>query len=366
MLELPKEAMDLAANVLDRGAVLARPEGLKLLAGEASGTMERSDDYDFYMYNVYQRREIFEEERQIPANASKTVCRVKPESFCKIDNVIRAWLVSRTSRKKPMSKFKDVISQFQAPSFLDRLWKQISQWLGFPEAKTGVSDKDFVLPVKELLDTVKNSSEAEFNIIITSAVLSLPPWIDTHTQELFSQACMLAEIETLSDPCNRVDSVSRMAKSTIGKNTLFVLDHGQYHLDIHRLAYNEDNGLFTITDTRSLDGFGSMIMDILLMLKIINTAPSRHRSTLEGVNLRQFLRQVNRGRTIIHDMASFFPTDIPFKNRSLPLNLTCPLEVNITGEHVGLIEEEYMGKVSTAIRDALWNVPNVAKFLRGK
>jgi NTP pyrophosphatase (non-canonical NTP hydrolase) len=64
-------------------------------------------------------------------------------------------------------------------------------------------------------------------------------------------------------------------------------------------------------------------------------------------------------------MASFFPMDIPFKNRSLPLNLTCPLEVNITGEHVDLIEEEYMGNVSTAIRDALWNVPNVAKFLRG-
>jgi hypothetical protein len=366
MLEVRQKIINQSANVFGRGVVLARPEGLKLLDVEASHNIEQSEDYDLYMYNVYERRARFEEERPIPADTSKTACKGKSKSFCKIFTVVRAWLVSRTSREKPMSKFKDVILQFQAPSFLGLLLKQITQWLSFPETETGVSDKDFISSVKELLDSVKNFSEEAFNITITSAVLSLPRWIDVHTRDLFGQACMLAEIETISEPCNRIEFVNRRIKSPMRKSTFLVLDHGQYHLDIHRLTYNEDSGLFKIMDTRSLDGFGSIIMDMLLMLNIIGTAPPRHRSTLGSVNLREFLRQVSRGRAIIHEIPSLFPADIPYKNHSLPLNLTCSLEVNITGEIIDRTEEEYMGNVTIAIQDSLWNVPNVAKFLRGK
>ena len=83
----------------------------------------------------------------------------------------------------------------------------------------------FIMDILEYLERIKHISLTEHGVKITSATISRPPWAHDYG-DLFDEACLLADIEVLEQPRDRVSIATKFLTEDMGP--VLVLDHADY------------------------------------------------------------------------------------------------------------------------------------------
>lgn len=260
--------------------------------------------------------------------------------------------------RKPQSKYRNLLAKLRN----ERLQARIPKRFQAPrqsEKPLALTRDDFVLVLLELLEELKRVSVADHNITITSATISRPSWVSDEVNDLFDEACLLADIEVLEQPHSRVDMSTKDV--TLGKSVL-VIDHGYYHLHITRQVWNEENRAFQDESSSGERGDGLVQMLLPLSVRILNAWKSTNytcSAETGGMNWVgdmgevKIITQVQESRMRLKYLSGLVQ-DVEFRNASTTVNLTDSTGysriLNMTGQDVLDAEEDYVKKVSETIK----------------
>jgi hypothetical protein len=249
--------------------------------------------------------------------------------------------------QKPKSKYYNLLVQSRQEN---RLRNLMPKWFRTPHTPKPLTKSNFVLSLVELLDQLKNVSIQEHNITITSAVITRPEWAYNEIGDLFEEACLLADIEVFEQPRSRVE----IATKTVGPGgAVFVIDHGQYVMDIHRMQWDPTNGEFGGGGSMRLDYYGIMWILRGLANRIISNYNSNitesERSWPMAVPFMHAIRQASTARAQIK-YGQDWPPYLHAANRTIGVNLTDDSGwvrvLNMTGQDVLDVESQYMEEAS--------------------
>jgi hypothetical protein len=218
---------------------------------------------------------------------------------------------------------------------------------------------NFILSVLELLEELKEISATEHNITITSATISQPSWAWNEVNALFDEACLLADIEVLEQPHNRIDI---SAKTVTSGKSLLIIDHGYYHLGIHRQIWNEEEKAFRGTESVNEEGLGLIYMIFPLAINLLNVWRSEnHTCSVEtgemdwviDIETTDIVSAVNTARLQLR-YGTGLAQDVDFANRSTTVNLTDSSRysrfLNMTGQNILDAEKKYFDTVGRLIK----------------
>jgi hypothetical protein len=225
--------------------------------------------------------------------------------------------------------------------------------------------------IVEYLQLIKQITLKDHSIKITSAIISRPSWAYNEYDDIFDEACLLAGIEVLEQPHNRVDMATKSLTSNRG--TALVLDHGHYYLSIHRSTWDDHDQQYYQRGSMNLDQYGTKWILAQLANRIIwgynLNVTEEERGWPSTVLSQVVIRQVMDARLQIKYRRNW-PQDLEFENRTIGVNLTDSTGflrvLNMTGGDVRNVEREYVKEISSAIMDSLSKYVELDEYIRSK
>ncbi|KAG0652458.1 hypothetical protein D0Z07_0045 [Hyphodiscus hymeniophilus] len=257
------------------------------------------------------------------------------------------------SPQRPKSRYQHLLTQAR----MNQLRNILPKWFRNSQP-TGMTRSKLILYIVEYLERIKELSVKDHGIHITSAIVSRPSWANNEYDDIFDEACLLAGIEVLEQPHSRVDLATKVL--SIDRGPVLVLDHGYYQLGIHRCTWDEHDSQYHERGSMGLDQFGTVsilrdLADRIIWGYNLNVT-EEERGWPSTVPSFIIMNKVMNARLQIK-YSSGWPDELEFENRTIGIDLmdsTGFLRVlNLTGEDVENVEQDYVEEISNAIRDTI-------------
>ncbi|EPE29003.1 hypothetical protein GLAREA_00161 [Glarea lozoyensis ATCC 20868] len=249
---------------------------------------------------------------------------------------------------KPISRFRSLLSQRRSY----RLRTMMPKWFR-DSPKRSSPRREFISATLDLLLRIKSIALNDYNITITSAAISRPGWMGNGLEDLFDEACLLADIETFEQPRGRAEMGSRIVEFVPEKDNLTVVEHGAYCLEIHRMSYDmEEKAFRRIMSTTTQLGTMNLIRITLKTVLGYDTNRSlAEEEHLRSLDHRLLMQETHSARWNISHNNSQHP-EVPFEDRYLTLDSAYPVIINLTGRDIIAADEEYRDLLQKMIVDS--------------
>ena len=251
--------------------------------------------------------------------------------------------------KRPRSRYQHLLTEAR----MNRLRSILPKWFRHAQSTKKTRSK-LILYIVECLERIKELTLRDHGIRITSAIISLPHWACNEYDDIFDEACLLAGIEVLEQPHDR--SIMATKPLAVDVGPVLVLDHGFYQLGIHRSTWNEHDKQYHQRSSIDHTEFGTIFLLRRLANRVIwgsnLNATEDYRGWARTLVHPLVLKEVSDARLQINHRPDW-SKDIKFENRTVGVNLadsTGFLTVlNMTGEDVEKVEQQYVKEISTKI-----------------
>jgi hypothetical protein len=229
----------------------------------------------------------------------------------------------------------------------------------------------FIMDIVEYLDRIKQIALSDHGVKVTSAIISRPSWANNEYDDIFDEACLLAGIEVLEQPSDRISLATKTLTTDVGP--VLVLDHGHYYLNVHRSTWDERDKEYHQRGSMQLDQYGTVWILSQLANRIIwgynLNVTEGERDWPGSVNGHSIITQAMDARLQIKYRRDW-PEDLEFENRSVAVNLADETgfvrALNMTGKDVVRVEREYTEEVKRGIEQNVWKHMEIHEYMRCK
>ncbi|CZR61238.1 uncharacterized protein PAC_11134 [Phialocephala subalpina] len=266
---------------------------------------------------------------------------------------------------KPRSQYAKLLSQRR----IRRLRTMVPKWFRSPQPNK-LSRSGFVLSIFELVEQIKEVA-LQNNISITSAIISKPKWIHNEMEDLFDEACLLADIEVYEQPRDRAEMAARTAPEG---GTVLLLDHGNYHLDLVHAAWDDrekahkQRGSMGLKDMGTSRMFKQLTWHVLLGYMRNTNSTKDETNWPNVVGLQHVVQEVSVARNQLK-FGTEWPQLLNISERDTTVNFTEPSgrvrTVNVTSQDVSAIEARYIAEISNNIRTLLTKRDKLDEYWTG-
>lgn len=234
-----------------------------------------------------------------------------------------------------------------------------------------VPKDDFISSVVHVLEDVKHTSITFYNITITSAVVSLPDWMNQEESNLVKEACSLAGIELLEWPMSRIDLAAKTAEDK-GHDFVLILELTQYELSLYHRSLKSS----------ATWGYSSMRIQSLGASLIHAALVERTFKNFNDYSVTGEILTWTHGHSRMKDVNAAFKADLKlrygdfwddeldFGSRTVDINLTDSSgqlrEFPISGNDIIENGQEFTSLATEYIETFLWNHKGISAYLPGK
>lgn len=266
------------------------------------------------------------------------------------EDCFREW---EYSPQRPTSRYRHLLSQ----SRMNRLRAIFPKWFRNPQSSQMTRSK-LIIYIVEYLERIKQLTLKDYDIKLTSAIISRPSWAYNEYDDIFDEACLLAGIEVLEQPHNRVDMATKSLSTNRGP--VLVLDHGYYYLGVHRSTWDEHDMQYHQRGSMNLDQYGTIWVLSQLANRIIwgynSNITEEERGWPSTVLSQVIFGQIMDARLQIKYRRDW-PEDLDFENRTVGVNLTDSTGflrvLNMTGEDVQNVEQNYVKEIKGPVVNSI-------------